>query len=198
MQEAICGRQLAVESDRIYIKNMVCNRCIMAVGGLLRDMGIEAREVGLGYAVLPRPLSAAERSALESGLQGLGFELIDSRRERVTEQVKALVIELVHRDNGGLKVNLSDYIGGAMHHDYDYVSAIFSEEEGVTIEKYFIAQKIERVKELLEYGELSLSEIADMLNYSSVAHLSAQFKKVTGMSPSHYKQVGGRRPLDEV
>lgn len=172
----------------------------MVVRGLLQEMGFGPVEVTLGSAVLSRPLLADERDDLAARLRELGFELIDGRRERLVEQVKALVIELVHRDNGDLRTNLSDYVAGRLNHDYGYISALFSESEGVTLEKYFIAQKIERVKELLEYDELSLSEIAEVMNYSSVAHLSAQFKKVTGVSPSEFKRSGnmGRRPLDEV
>lgn len=189
-----------MDGTEIHIKNMVCNRCVMVVRGLLQEMGFEPLEVTLGSAVLSRPLSVGERDDLAVRLHELGFELIDGRRERLVEQVKTLVIELVHRDNGDLRINLSDYIASRLNHDYGYISALFSESEGVTLEKYFIAQKIERVKELLEYDEMSLSEIAEVMNYSSVAHLSSQFKKVTGVSPSEFKRSGsmGRRPLDEV
>lgn len=189
-----------MESTFIYIKNMVCDRCIMAVRSLLQEMGLEPLSVRLGEAELSRPLSAAGRASLDAALRRLGFELIDGRRERLAEQVKTLVIELVHRENGCLRVNLSDYLAERLRHDYDYISGIFSDVEGTTVEKFFIAQKIERVKELLAYDEFSLSEIAGMLNYSSVAHLSAQFKRVTGLSPSAYKRAGrpGRLPLDKV
>ena len=185
-----------MESTFIYIKNMVCDRCIMAVRSLLQEMGLEPLSVRLGEAELSRPLSAAGRASLDAALRRLGFELIDGRRERLAEQVKTLVIELVHRENGCLRVNLSDYLAERLRHDYDYISGIFSDVEGTTVEKFFIAQKIERVKELLAYDEFSLSEIAGMLNYSSVAHLSAQFKRVTGLSPSAYKRAGrpGRLP----
>jgi AraC-like DNA-binding protein len=189
-----------MESTFIYIKNMVCDRCIMAVRSLLQEMGLEPLSVRLGEAELSRPLSAVGRASLDAALRRLGFELIDGRRERLAEQVKTLVIELVHRENGCLRVNLSDYLAERLRHDYDYISGIFSDVEGTTVEKFFIAQKIERVKELLAYDEFSLSEIAGMLNYSSVAHLSAQFKRVTGLSPSAYKRAGrpGRLPLDKV
>ncbi len=189
-----------MEEYKLYIKNMVCRRCMMAVEKLLRDQGIEPIAVGLGIVTLPHPLAAEERAALDGALRELGFELIDGRRERLIEQIKSLVIELIHNENSDLKVNLSDYISSNLHHDYNYISSLFSEVEGVTIEKYFILQKIERVKELLVYDELSLGEIAALLNYSSVAHLSAQFKKVTGLTPSHFRTIGAgrRRPLDEV
>ena len=189
-----------MESTFIYIKNMVCDRCIMAVRSLLQEMGLEPLSVRLGEAELSRPLSAVGRASLDAALRRLGFELIDGRRERLAEQVKTLVIELVHRENGCLRVNLSDYLAERLRHDYDYISGIFSDVEGTTVEKFFIAQKIERAKELLMYGELSLNEIADMLNYSSVSYLSAQFKHVTGMTPSHFKKIKGnkRKPLDEI
>ncbi|GAB1358490.1 hypothetical protein MASR1M31_02680 [Porphyromonadaceae bacterium] len=137
---------------------------------------------------------------LQERLREVGFELIDDRRTRIIEQVKNAVVELVHRDNAMLKVNLSDYVSDKIHQDYSSISHLFSEVENTTIEKYFIAQKIERVKELLVYDELTLNEIADLMNYSSAAHLSAQFKKITGLTPSHYKRIKENRriPLDKI
>lgn len=187
-------------SDRLYIKNMVCPRCVMVVRERLQSLGIEPVSVALGVVELPSPLTAEQKAAVEAALTPLGFELIDDRRMRLVEQVKSAIIELVHRDNGALKTNLSDHIVEATRHDYSHVSKLFSEIENTTIEKYFIAQKIERVKELLAYDELSLGEIADMLHYSSAAHLSAQFKKVTGLTPGHFRRAGDgrRKPLDKV
>ena len=186
--------------EKLHIKNMVCPRCIMAVEGLLLQLGMKPVSVTLGEVILPEKPAAAQRSELAGRLSGLGFELIDDRRTRLIEQVKTAVIELVHRDNGALRTNLSDYIAERTHHDYGSVSTLFSEVEGTTIEKYFIAQKIERVKELLVYDELSLSEIADLMHYSSTAHLSAQFKKVTGLTPSHFKRIKEqrRKSLDQI
>lgn len=179
---------------------MVCNRCILVVEELFRKMDIQPLSVELGVVVLLRELSSSERESLEYALSSLGFELLDGKRERQTEQVKNLIVGLVHYSDEALKVNLSDYIAQQLSLDYNYISTLFSEVEGTTIEKYFIAQKIEKVKELLVYDELSLSEIADRLNYSSAAHLSTQFKKVTGLTPSHFKRIGEqwRKPLDEV
>ena len=189
-----------MSGSKVYIKNMVCNRCIMVVGEVLRKMGLEPVSVGLGYAVLAGPPSAEAVARLGGELERLGFELVDDRRAILINKVKAAIVELVHRDNSVLKTNLSDYITGLLHHDYSYISNLFSETEGTTIEKYYIAQRIERVKELLVYDELSLSEIADMMNYSSAAHLSGQFKKITGLTPSHFRKIGEnrRKPLDEV
>jgi len=187
-------------SKKLYIKNMVCNRCITVVKAELNKLGIKADSIKLGEIDLHQELEEEQKQKLEELLELQGFSLIDDKRGRLIEQVKNLIIELVHHKNSGLKVNLSNYISRTINHDYNYISNLFSEVEGTTIEKYFIAQKIEKVKELLVYDELSLSEIAFLLNYSSVAHLSAQFKKVTGFTPSYYKQIkeNKRKPLDEV
>ncbi len=184
----------------IYIKNMVCNRCVMVVERLLRELDIEQVSVTLGEAVLASGLDEHKLVELKKALQAVGFELIDDRRSRLIEQVKNAIVELVHHSDNNLKTNLSDYVAERTHHDYGYISNLFSEIENTTIEKYFIAQKIERVKELLVYDEMNLNEIADQIGYSSAAHLSAQFKKVTGLTPSHFKQIKDkkRKPLDEV
>lgn len=186
--------------EKLYIKNMVCNRCIMVVKSELEKLGISPASIILGEVTLSGGLNPEQKDALSKKLEDLGFALIDDRRARLIEQIKNAIIELVHYNNNDLKVNLSDYISEKLHHDYNYISNLFSEIEGTTIEKYFIAQKIERVKELLVYDELTLNEIAFKLNYSSVAHLSSQFKKVTGLTPSHFKQIktNKRKPLDEV
>ncbi|MBL0910915.1 MAG: helix-turn-helix transcriptional regulator [Bacteroidia bacterium] len=185
---------------KLYIKNMVCDRCKMVVKAELEKAGLHPQQVELGEVTLDRELSAAEKEQIGRQLEALGFELIDDRKSRLIEKTKTLIIELVHHHDGNLKENLSDYLSSRLDHDYKYISNLFSEIEGTTIEKYFIAQKTERVKELLVYDELSLSEIAFRLNYSSVAHLSAQFKKVTGLTPSHFKDLRSnkRKPLDQV
>ncbi len=179
---------------------MVCGRCIMAVRDILERVGLNPVEVVLGEAILKNELTDKDRQLLQEHLLEVGFELIDDRRTRIIEQVKNAVVELVHRDNAILKVNLSDYISDKIHQDYGSISHLFSEVEDTTIEKYFIAQKIERVKELLVYDELTLNEIADLMNYSSAAHLSTQFKKITGLTPSHYKRIKENRriPLDKI
>lgn len=179
---------------------MVCNRCIMVVRSELEKLGIEPVSVGLGEVTLSKALDSSQKEKLSEVLESFGFSLIDDKKARLIEQVKTLIVELVHYNNNDLKINLSDYISEKVHHDYNYISNLFSEVEDTTIEKYFIAQKIEKVKELLVYDELTLNEIAFKLNYSSVAHLSAQFKKVTGLTPTHFKQIktNNRKPLDEV
>jgi YesN/AraC family two-component response regulator len=154
----------------------------------------------LGEVTLEKELTADQKEQLHQALLDLGFEPIDSKKGRIIEKIKTVIINMVHHSDHDEKTNLSDLLSKALHHDYNYLSNLFSEVEGITIEKYFIAQKIEKVKELLVYDELSLSEIALRMNYSSVAYLSNQFKKVTGLTPSHFRQIREekRKPLDKV
>lgn len=184
----------------LFIKNMVCNRCIMVVRQELEKLELDVRNVTLGEVTLGREATSKEKEQIESILVPLGFELIDDKKSRIIEKIKTIIIDLVHHQDNDTKTNLSELLSSELHHDYNYLSNLFSEVEGTTIEKYFIAQKIEKVKELLVYDELSLSEIAYRLNYSSVAYLSNQFKKVTGLTPSHFKQIREekRKPLDKV
>ncbi len=179
---------------------MVCNRCIMVVKNELARLGFNPASVILGEVELEKDISDHEKETIGNHLQTFGFELIDNKKSRIIGQIKSSIIELVHQKNNDLKINLSDYLSEKLQHGYTYLSNLFSEVEGTTIEKYFIAQKIEKVKELLVYDELTLSEIAFQMNYSSVAHLSNQFKKVTGLTPSHFKNIrtDKRKPLDEV
>lgn len=189
-----------MDNKKLYIKNMVCNRCIMVVKDLLVRLDIPIQSIKLGEVTLDKGIDEKKKEQVSNELEAVGFYLIDDKKSRLIEQIKTLVIELVHYNSNNLKINLSDYISEKLHHDYNYISNLFSEVEGTTIEKYFITQKIERVKELLVYDELTLNEIADQLNYSSTAHLSAQFKKVTGFTPSYFKKIkeNKRKPLDEV
>lgn len=179
---------------------MVCNRCIMVVQNELEKMKFDIKNVKLGEVVLNQEPTNEQKKSLEKVLIPLGFELIDDKKSRIIEKIKNSIIDLVHHQNREIKTNLSEVLSNQLHHDYNYLSNLFSEVEGITIEKYFIAQKIERVKELLVYDELSLSEIAFKMNYSSLAYLSNQFKKVTGLTPSHFKQIreDKRKPLDKV
>lgn len=179
---------------------MVCNRCILVVQNELDKLGIEATNIKLGEITLKKDLTTKEREELENVLDPLGFQVIYDKKSRMIEKIKNVIIDLVHHQDNDAKTNLSDVLSDALHHDYNYLSNLFSDIEGTTIEKYFIAQKVEKIKELLVYDELSLSEIADRMNYSSVAYLSNQFKKVTGLTPSHFKQIreDKRKPLDKV
>ena len=184
----------------LFIKNMVCDRCVLVVAGELKKIGINAQKITLGEVTLEKELTADQKEQLHQALLDLGFEPIDSKKGRIIEKIKTVIINMVHHSDHDEKTNLSDLLSKALHHDYNYLSNLFSEVEGITIEKYFIAQKIEKVKELLVYDELSLSEIALRMNYSSVAYLSNQFKKVTGLTPSHFRQIREekRKPLDKV
>ncbi len=184
----------------LFIKNMVCNRCRMAVQAELEKAGLHPLTVELGEVELGVTPSRRQLEEIDAALKKLGFELIDDKRSRIIAKMKKVIIELVHHSEDKLTVKLSERLSQALHYDYSYLSNLFSEVEGTTIEKYFISQRIERAKELLVYDELSLSEIADRLGYSGVAHLSAQFKKVTGLTPTYYKSLKQhrRRNIDEL
>lgn len=185
---------------KVYIKNMVCNRCKMVVKNEMEKLGFYPMSLTLGEVELENELLSSEKLTINNHLRTFGFELIDDKKSRIIEKIKNVIINLVHCQDNETKINLSDLLSNSLHHDYNYLSNLFSEVEGTTIEKYLIAQKIEKVKELLVYDELSLSEIAFRLKYSSVAYLSNQFKKVTGLTPSHFKQIkeDKRKPLDKV
>jgi AraC-like DNA-binding protein len=184
----------------IFIKNMVCDRCIRAVRQAAETAGLAPRAVALGEVELAEPPTPEQLTQFRENLQAAGFELLDDKRQQLVGRIKAAVVDLVHRRNDDRKVNLSDFLTEKLARDYGSLSALFSEVEGTTIEQFLIRQKVERVKELLVYDELSLGEIADLLHYSSVAHLSSQFKKVTGLTPSHFKRIRERKrvPLDAL
>lgn len=184
----------------LYIKNMVCDRCRMSVDKVLRDNGLHPVDVQLGVAQVEGDVDDELRAQLADALQALGFELLADRRRQVVEQIRASVIRLVHYRDNRSETNLSDYLQQELHMEYSSLSKLFSEVTGTTIERYYIEQRIERVKELLTYGELTLTQIAFQLHYSSVAYLSSQFKMVTGITPSAYKslQCKDRRALDQI
>lgn len=172
----------------------------MVIQSELNKLSFNVINIKLGEVTLEKEPTPEERKNLNQVLISLGFQIIDDKKGSTIEKIKNIIIEMIHYQDSNVKTNLSDVLSSRLHHDYNYLSNLFSEVEGTTIEKYFIAQKVERVKELLVYDELSLSEIAFQLNYSSVAYLSNQFKKVTGLTPSHFKQIreDKRKPLDEV
>ncbi|MEI3155427.1 MAG: helix-turn-helix domain-containing protein [Odoribacter sp.] len=184
----------------IFIKNMVCNRCIMVVSEVLKSLEFTPLHVELGKATVHEQLTPNNLEVIKKALEKLGFQLIDDKRQRIIEQIRTAVIELVHYENNLSKLKLSEYLKDKCNYDYSFLSKLFSEVTGNSIERYYIAQKVERIKELLIYGELSISEIANQLQYSSVAHLSTQFRNVTGMSPSKFRLLKDqkREPLDEV
>lgn len=184
----------------LIVKNMVCPRCIAAVERIFERMRIPVRSVVLGEAVVDGELSAADRACLAARLSEAGFELLEDRRSQSIEAVKCALIERVSGPLPLPEGRLSDYLTRRLHRDYNYLSTLFSETYGRTIEHYYILLKIERAKELLVYGESTLAEIAFLLGYSSTAHLSAQFKRMTGLTPSAYRRspVRPRRSLDDL
>ncbi len=185
---------------KVYIKNMVCNRCITAVRQLMDELKIPYSNIQLGEVTLKKDLTEKEEHILKSRLADLGFELLDDSKKRIIDKIKTAIIEQVHYGKGEERFNFSEQLSSKLHKDYSYLSNLFSGTEGITIEKYMINQKIEKVKELIVYDEFNISEIAENLGYSSPAHLSAQFKKVTGLTPSQFKKMPGnkRRSLDQV
>jgi len=172
---------------------MVCIRCKMVVKDELTKLGLPYTVVDLGQAEVEGSISAEQHDKLRMALLKSGLELMDDKKSVLIEKIKSVIIELVHYSEEPLTINFSDYLSQKLHHDYTYLANLFSEVQGITIEKFIISHKIERVKELLVYDELSLTEIADMMHYSSVAHLSTQFKKVTGLTPSHFKKLKEKR-----
>lgn len=185
----------------LHIKNMVCGRCIRVVNEELSKLGLHIRHAELGKVEIADGLTPEQVETIRKVLQDSGFELLDDKKTKIIEQIKTLVISKVHYNSEQPdNMNFSGFLEREIGMDYSYLSTLFSSVEGITIEKYMILQKIELVKELLVYDELSLSEIAYKMGYSSVAHLSSQFKKVTGLTPSHFKQLQEqkRRPLDEI
>lgn len=187
-------------SEKIFIKNMVCPRCISAVSRLLDKSDIAFQSVTLGEVQLLKPLSGKEHESLSRDLQEIGFELLESKESKTISQIKTLIINRIHYNSELLKENYSDLLANELHAEYSALSKLFSSVEGITIEKFITAQKIEKAKELLFYGELTLSEIAFEMHYSSVAHLSSQFKKETGMTPTEFKRNNktGRKSIDGV
>lgn len=169
----------------------------MAVESTLLHHGIAPVQVELGKVEIAENLSEDKKQALADDLSALGFELIDDPKSRLSEKVKNLIIDLVHNQNNELPVKLSEYIASKMNHEYTFLSHAFSKQTGTTIEQFYIVQKVERVKELLQYGELNLNEIAMLMNYASPSHLTRQFKNITGVTPSGFRNANmTRKPLD--
>ena len=180
---------------------MVCSRCKMLVKAELEKAGLNPLTVELGEVEIENEPTHEVLEQLNASLQKLCFEIIDDRKSRIIEKIRNAIVELIHHKSyENISVNLSEFISQKLNYDYNYLSNLFSEVQGITIEKYFIAQKIEKVKELLKYDELSLSQIADRLGYSSVAYLSNQFKKQTGLTPSFYKtmKTNSRKNIEDL
>lgn len=185
---------------KLYIKNMVCIRCKIVVKEELTKLGLHCTSVELGEAQILENISTIQHDQLQVALLSSGLELMDDKKSVLIEKIKNVIIELIHYAEEPLIINLSEFLSRKLKHDYTYLANLFSEVQGITIEKFVIAHKIERVKELLVYNELNLTEIAYQMHYSSVAHLSTQFKKVTGLTPSHFRQLKDKRRsmLDNV
>ena len=185
---------------KLYIKYMVSTRCKMAVKEELRKLGLHFIVVDLGEIEIMEELSDSMRESLKIGLKDSGLELMDNKRAVLIEKIKNVIIEMVHYADEMPEINYSLYISKKLQHDYTYLSNIFSEVKGITIQQFIIVHKIERVKELLLYEDLNLTEISYKLNYSSVAHLSNQFKKITGLSATQFKLLKDKRriPIEEV
>lgn len=179
---------------------MVSNRCKLAVKEELKKLGLHFIVVDLGEIEIMEDISDEKRAMLQKGLMISGLEIIDDKRAILLERIKNAIIEIVHHSDEIIKVNFSEYLSEKLSHNYTYMANLFSEVQGTTIEQFIISHKIERIKELIIYDELNISEIAWKMNYSSVAHLSSQFKKATGLSPSHFKllKVKRRTPIEEI
>lgn len=178
---------------KLYIKYMVSHRCKMMVKSQLKKLGLHFVIVDLGMVEILEDISPEQREELAINLRKSGLELLDDKRSVLVESIKVVIIEMIHYSEDEIKVNYSDYISEKLDYDYTYLANVFSEVKGITIQQFIILNKIERAKELILYDELTLSEIAYRLHYSSPAHLSNQFKKVTGLRPAYYKGLAGKR-----
>jgi AraC-like DNA-binding protein len=179
---------------------MVCIRCQMVVKAELEKLGVRYVDVLIGEANTVEDVSKEQLERLDIALRKSGLQLMDDKRSILVEKIKSAVIELVHYTDEQIKTNLSDFLSEKLNYDYTYLANLFSEVKGITIEKFYLTHKIEKVKELIVYDELNLSEIAYKMHYSSVAHLSNQFKKITGLTPTHFKMLKNkrRRTLEDV
>lgn len=197
----ILAFNLTYKGMLLSIKNMVCDRCISVVTQQLQHHDLQVDDISLGQAVVSPEPSEELLSEISVSLKILGFELIDRDKDKMVERIRNTIIELIHHSpQQELHIVFSEALSDRLHRDYSYLSRLFSESEDTTIEKFIIQQKIEKVKELIQYGELNLNEIAWKMGYSSSAHLSNQFKSVTGISPRQFKtlEVNNRRPLDKI
>lgn len=184
----------------IFIKNMISTACKLFVQAELSNLGIRYNSIDLGEVDLNGNITIAQRIALKESLTKYGLELMEDKRSILIEKIKATIIEMVYYTEDRINTKYSYILSERFNHNYNYLAKVFSDREGITIEKYIISQKIERIKELMKYGEMNMTQIAYLLNYSSVAHLSSQFKKTTGLTPSDYRLLNGnrRRAVEEI
>jgi AraC-like DNA-binding protein len=185
---------------KLYIKNMVCQRCIFVVKSELEKLGFDYIVVEMGEIQFAHSITPEAKVELAKHLEVFGFEILNDTNSKTIEQIKRILIDLIQNKNNDLDTTISDYLQKKVHQDYSKLSNLFSQIEGISIEKYFINLKVEKIKELIIYDELSFSEIANYLNYSSVSHLSHQFKNTTGFSPTYFRKIKGskRIGLDEL
>jgi AraC-like DNA-binding protein len=185
---------------KLYIKYMLSNRCKLVVKEELKKLGLHYIVVELGEIEVMEQLTAPQLELLRTGLREAGFELMDDKRSVLIEKIKSTIIQLVHHSEESLKMNFSEFLSEKLNHDYTYLSNLFTEVQGSTITQFIILHKVERIKEFIIYGELNLTEISYKLHYSSVAHLSNQFKKITGLTPSQFKNLKEKKrtPIDEI
>jgi AraC-like DNA-binding protein len=174
---------------------MVSNRCKLAVRSELKKLGLHFIVVDLGVVEIMENLNSEKRALLKLGLLDFGLELMDDKKAILIEKIKNIIIQMIHHSEDDIKVNFSDYLSEKLNYNYTYLANLFSEVQGTTIEHYIISNKIERIKELIIYGELNITEITWKMGYSSVSHLSNQFKKATGLSPSHFKKLKNKRRI---
>jgi AraC-like DNA-binding protein len=179
----------------LYVKNMISNRCQIVVKSELKRLGINYSKVELGEVDIIGRVSKDQLYSLGAALKLAGLELMDDKKLILVEKIKTTIIKLVHYRDEQIKINLSDFLSEKLNHNYTYLSNLFSEVKGITIEQFYLSNKIEKVKELLVYDELSLTEIARKLNYSSISHLSNQFKKMTGLTASHFKNLKHKKRI---
>ena len=172
---------------------MVCIRCQMVVKAELEKLGLHYNNVKIGEADIIENITPEQIEQLDIALKKSGLQLMDNKKSILVEKIKSAIIELVHYTEEQIKVNLSDYLSEKLNYDYTYLANLFSEVKGITIEKFYLAHKIEKVKELIVYDNLNLTEISYRMHYSSVAHLSNQFKKITGLTPTHFKMLKNKR-----
>jgi len=179
---------------------MVSNRCKITVKDELKKLGLHFILVDLGEVEIMETITAEQRQQLKTALLNSGLELMEDKKAVLIEKIKNVIIEMVHHTDEVITINLSIYLAEKLQHNYTYLANLFSEVQGTTIEQFIIRHKVERIKELIIYGELNITEIAEKMNYSSVAHLSTQFKKITGLTPSHFKNLKDKRrsPIEDV
>ena len=179
---------------------MVSNRCKNVVKEELKKIGLHFIMVDLGEVEIMETITLEKRNLLKKALLDCGLELMDDKKAILIERIKNIIIHMIHHSDEVMKINFSEFLSDKLEHNYTYLANLFSEVQGTTIEQFIISHKIERIKELMIYGELNITEIAWKMNYSSVAHLSSQFKKVTGLSPSHFKKLKDKRrnPIEEI